>query len=310
MAIAQPSSTLAVPRIRRLFEQDRFLGPLLITPAVLYIVLLVGFPFVFAIYLSLTDATVGNPRGAFIGLENFREILQSRAFITALKNTFIFTFVSQGLILVLANTLALLLQADFRGKSIVTFLILLPWVAPISLTTISWLWIFHSRFSIIDWFLRAIGYLEPNANLFWLGKPNLAMAAIITVHVWRLLPFATVILLAGLTSLPKDVLESAQVDGAGFWRTYFQIRVPLLLPVMSVAILFSTVFTFSDMVVVYVLTRGGPFDTTHVLASMAYFKGIVGGNLSVGAAISLFLFPILLAGAVLILRMARRTEVT
>lgn len=286
------------------------MGPAFLAPAVLYIVLVVGFPFVFAVYLSLTDSTVGNPHGMFVGWQNFREVLETRAFMTALKNTFFFTAVSQGTILVLANTLALALQADFRGKSVVTFLILLPWVAPISLSTIGWLWMFHSRFSLIDWVLRKVGLLAPNANLFWLGVPKLAMAAVITVHVWRLLPFATVILLAGLSSIPKDVLESAQVDGAGFWRTHFQIRLPLLVPVMSVALLFSTVFTFSDMVVVYVLTRGGPFDTTHVLASMAYFKGIFGGNLSIGAAISLFLFPLLLVGAIVILRIARRSEVT
>src|SRR5690606_16621358 len=266
------------------------------------------FPFVFAIYLALTDATVGSPVGSFVGLDNFREIIQSRGFRTALKNTFIFTFSSQAIILILANALSMALQRDFRGKGLVTFLILLPWVAPVSLTTISWLWIFHSRFSLIDWFLRQLNLLE--GNLFWLGRPDLAMIAIIIVHVWRMFPFATVILLAGHSALPKDVLESAQVDGAGFWRIFFQIRLPLLLPIMSVAVLFSTVFTFSDMTVVYVLTRGGPFDTTHVLSSMAYFRGIFGGNLSVGAAVSLFLFPVLLIAAILILRIARRAEVT
>jgi len=119
-----------------------------------------------------------------------------------------------------------------------------------------------------------------------------------------------VILLAGHNSVPRDVLESAQVDGAGFWRTLFQIRLPLVLPIISVAILFGTIFTFSDMTVVYVLTRGGPYDMTQVLASLAYFKGIFGGNLSVGASISLFLFPVLLVVALAILRIARRAEVT
>ncbi|MBO8140661.1 MAG: sugar ABC transporter permease [Firmicutes bacterium] len=300
---------MAAPRTkRRLLDRDRFLGSLLLSPAVLYIALLVGFPFLFAIYLSLTDATVGRPVGAFIGLDNFREIIESRGFRAALRNTFVFTFVSQAVILALANSLALALQRDFRGKGLVLFLILLPWVAPVSLSTIGWLWIFHSRFSLIDWVLRQLGLLE--GNLFWLGRPDLAMIAIIVVHVWRMFPFSTVILMAGHSALPKDVLESAQVDGAGFWRQLFQIRLPLLLPIMSVAVLFSTVFTFADMTVVYVLTRGGPFDTTHVLSSLAYFRGIFGGNLSIGAAISLFLFPVLLIAAVLILRLARRTEVT
>ena len=308
MALSQRAIALGTVRRRPLLDQDRVLGPLLIAPALVYIALLVGFPFVFAIYLSLTDATVGAPHGHFIGLANFAEVIQSRAFQVALKNTFIFTLVSQALIVILANILALLLSADFRGKGLVTFLVLLPWVAPVSLTTIAWLWIFHARFSIIDWFLRQLGLLE--GNLFWLGRPDLAFIAVIVVHVWRMLPFATVILLAGHSSLPRDVLESAQVDGAGFWRTLFQIKLPLLLPILSVAVLFGTVFTFSDMAVVYVLTRGGPYDTTHVLSSLAYFKGIFGGNLSVGAAISLFLFPVLLVVAFFILRLARRAEVT
>ena len=308
MAVSQRAVAVGAVRHRSLLDRERVLGPLLISPALLYIALLVGFPFLFAIYLSLTDATVGAPHGRFIGLANFAEILQSRAFQTALRNTFLFTLISQAFIVVLANILALLLSTEFRGRGLVTFLVLLPWVAPVSLTTIAWLWIFHARFSIIDWFLRQLGLLE--GNLFWLGRPDLAWVSIVVVHVWRMLPFATVVLLAGHSSLPRDVLESALVDGASFWRTLFQIKLPLLLPILSVAVLFGTVFTFSDMAVVYVLTRGGPYDTTHVLASLAYFKGIFGGNLSVGAAISLFLFPVLAVVAFLILRVARRAEVT
>lgn len=198
---------IIVPRGRYLLDRERLLGPAMLAPAVLFIVAFVGFPFIFAIYLSLTDATVGKPFGSFIGLKNFVEIVQSPTFLQTLKNT----FVSQLLMLILAKilALALALYKDFRGKGIVTFLILLPWAAPIPLTTISWLWIFHSRFSIIGWFLRQIGLLGENMNMFWLGKPDLAMIAVITVHVWRLLPFATVILLAGLTSIPKVLMNSA-----------------------------------------------------------------------------------------------------
>lgn len=308
--MAASEQAVAVSSARYLLDRERLVGPTLFAPAALFIVAFVGFPFLFAIYLSLTDATVGKPFGSLIGLKNFVEIVQNPTFLRSLKNTFIFTLISQLLILVLAKILALALYKDFRGKGIVTFLILLPWAAPVSLTTIGWLWIFHSRFSIVDWFLRQIGLLGEDMNIFWLGKPDLAMIAVITVHVWRLLPFATVILLAGLTSIPKDILDQAEVDGAGFWRKLLQITLPLLLPIISVAVLFGTIFTFADMTVVYVLTRGGPYDTTQVLASLAFFKGIYGGNLSVGAAISLFLFPVLLMAAVLILRLARRAEVT
>jgi multiple sugar transport system permease protein len=143
----------------------------------------------------------------------------------------------------------------------------------------------------------------------WLGTPELAMTSIITVHVWRLLPLATVILLAGLTSIPQDIHDAAAVDGAGFWRHLFQITIPLVAPIMTVAVLFGFIFAFTDMIVIYVLTRGGPYHSTQVLASLAFFTGIDGGDLAEGAAISLFLFPLLVAVAFLFLRLARRTEV-
>jgi multiple sugar transport system permease protein len=136
------------------------------------------------------------------------------------------------------------------------------------------------------------------------------MASVITVHVWRQLPLATVILIAGLSSIPQDLHDAAAVDGAGFWRRLFQITIPLVLPIMTVAVLFGMVFTFTDMIVIFVLTRGGPYDTTQVLASQAFFTGIMGGDLAEGAAISLFLFPVLVAAAFVFLRIARRAEVT
>jgi len=178
------------------------------------------------------------------------------------------------------------------------------------LGAIGWLWIFDSIYSIINWSARAIGLFGPNTWPIWLGQPGLAMASIITVHVWRLLPLATVIILAGLSSIPQEIHDAAAVDGAGFWRHLFQITIPLVLPILMVAVLFGIVFTFTDLVVVFVLTRGGPYDSTHVLASHAFFTGIEGGDLAEGAAIALFLFPLLVAVAIVFLRIARRAEVT
>jgi multiple sugar transport system permease protein len=181
---------------------------------------------------------------------------------------------------------------------------------PISLGAIGWLWIFDSIYSIINWTARAIGIFGPGTWPIWLGEPGLAMASIITVHVWRLLPLATVIILAGLSSIPQDIHDAAAVDGAGFWRHLFQITIPLMLPILMVAVLFGVVFTFTDLIVVLVLTRGGPYDSTHVLASHAFFTGIEGGDLAEGAAIALFLFPLLVAVAIGFLQIARRAEVT
>jgi multiple sugar transport system permease protein len=270
-----------------------------------------------AIYLSLSDATTGDPNLSFVGLRNFKAILRDPVFLKSLKNTFIFTFVSQIFVLVLAKILALALLEDFRGKWLVRFLILLPWTTPVALGTIGWLWMLDSIFSPIDWMLRYLGLLGTpgailgaNSNLYWLGVPSLAMLSVIMVHTWRMLPLATVILLAGLTSIPQEILDAAEVDGAGFWRRLFQITIPLLFPIIAIAFLFGIVFTFTDITVVYVLTQGGPIHSTQVLASWAFFKGIEAGDLAQGAAVALFLFPVMAGAAVLILRFARRTEVT
>ncbi|HXH14405.1 MAG TPA: sugar ABC transporter permease [Alphaproteobacteria bacterium] len=297
-------------RFSYLWDREEWLGALMLSPAVLYIVALVGFPFILALYFSVSDITLGSQSLGFVGLKHFASVVQTPKFQTALKNTFIFTFASQTLVLVLANILARALQKDFRGKWAVRCLILLPWVAPVSLGMIGWLWMLDSIYSVINWTLQAIGIFGPDTWPMWLGLPHLAMTSVILVHVWRLLPLATVILMGGLSSIPQDIHDAAAVDGAGFWRHLFQITLPLLLPIMTVAVLFGAVFTFTDMTVIYILTRGGPYDTTQVLASLAFFTGIAGGDLAEGAAISLFLFPLLLAAAIVFLRIARRAEVT
>src|SRR3990170_1778653 len=309
MSIVEPEA-LAVTTARKsrlgfLLDQERWVGP-----PVLYIVLVVGMPFVLALLYSLSDITIGDRSIDFVGFKNYAAIIGTPQFQTALKNTFIFAFVSQALVIVLANALALALLKEFRGKWLVRFLILLPWVAPISLGTIGWLWILDSIYRVINWTLRFFGIFGPDTWPMWLGIPYLAMGSVIAVHVWRLLPLATVILLAGLSSIPQDIHDAAAVDGAGFWRHLFQITMPLVHPIMLVAMLFGLVFAFTDMIVIFVLTRGGPYDTTQVLASLAFFTGIQGGDLAEGAAIALFLFPLLVGAAIVFLRVARRAEVT
>ncbi len=294
----------------RLADSESRLWPAMLAPAILYIVALVGFPFLLSLYYSVTDITVASPEMHFVGLENFRRIVESGTFWLSLKNTIVLTVASIVGILVFANILAMALLADFRGKWFLRLLILLPWVAPISLGAIGWLWIYDSIYSIINWTARAVGLFGPNTWPIWLGDPTLAMIALIVVQIWRILPLATVIVLAGLTSIPQDIHDAAQVDGAGFWRRHIQITGPLVLPITLVAALFGIIFTFTDMIAVFVLTRGGPYDTTQVIASWAYFTGIQGGDLAGGAAISLFLFPVLVAVAVLFLWFARRAEVT
>jgi multiple sugar transport system permease protein len=289
-------------------DNERWLGGVLLAPAVIYVAALVGFPFVLAIMYSLTDVTVGTRVLHWVGLANFARLIESATFWLSVRNTVLITVISQAIVIVLANILAPALMQRFPGHWLVRLLILLPWVAPISLGAIAWLWMFDPVYSVLNWMLQQVGWLKPTERYIWLGLPSLAMASIIAVDVWRLLPLATVIIIAGLSSIPNDLLEAASVDGATYLRRYFTIVAPLLMPITIVAVLFGAVFTVTDLIVVFVLTRGGPYNSTQVLASWAYFTGIDGGDLAGGAAISLFLFPVLVGIAVLLLRLAKRTE--
>jgi multiple sugar transport system permease protein len=278
-------------------------------PAILYVLAVVGVPFVLAFIYSVGDVKIASVGYHFVGLENFRSVLQSPAFRRSLYDSVVFTVGTQIIVLVGSTILALALKEPFRGRGLVRFLILLPWVAPVSLGAIGWKWILDSLYSVINWVLIAVHLVRPFEGPMWLGEPSLAMMSVIGVESWRLLPFSTVILLAGLTAIPRDIPEAAAVDGAGFWRTMFQITIPMMLPIVNVAVLFGIIFTFTDMTVVYILTRGGPYDTTQVLPSLAFFTGVLGGDLAEGAAISIFLVPLLVAVAYLMLRVAHRSEV-
>jgi multiple sugar transport system permease protein len=281
---------------------------LLLAPAVVYILALVGVPFVLAVAFSFSDVTGGDPSFDWVGLLNFERIFADPVFWRSLRNTFVFTAVSMVFIVLFGKILANILIADFRGRWIVRFCVLLPWTTPVALSTITWLWLLDSVFSPIDWVLRNLGIIQ--SNMFWLGQPTLAMISVIAVHVWRLVPLAAVIMMAGLLSIPKDVQEQAAVDGAGYWRRMFEVTIPLTAPVIAISALFGAVFTFTDMTVVYVLTRGGPTNETQVLASWAFFRGIEGSDIAQGAAIALFLFPLLLAAAIAILRAVRGMEIS
>lgn len=306
----------AAPRKRYLLENERFLGPIMLAPAILYIALLVGFPLILAVLYAFSNVSAGDPRidswNDFVGLKNFRQVWDDGVFTKSLRNTVVFTLASQAIVIVLANVLAQVLLMDFPGKKIFRFLVMLPWTTPIALSVLGWFWIFDSVYSPIDYVFRQIGLLGPGSvwgpqrNMYWLGETVLAQGAVLMIHVWRTLPLATVILIGGLTSIPHDINEAADIDGAGFWRKLWMIRLPLLLPIMAIAMLFSMIFTFTDLTVSLVLTRGGPVNDTQMISSWAYFKGIQGGNLAHGAAIALFMMPVLIAFAIGMLRLARR----
>jgi multiple sugar transport system permease protein len=304
-AEARATERAAAPR-RQLKDREGFLAWAFLAPSVVYIVALVAVPFGLAIGFAFSDVTAGDPSYDWAGLSNFNAIFDDPVFWRSLRNTFVFTFISMILIVVFGKMLALILVADFKGKWIVRFLVLLPWTTPVALSSVTWLWLLHSIYSPIDWVFRQFGLIEE--NMYWLGKPTLAMGSVIAVHVWRLVPLAAVIMMVGLLSIPPDIDEAAKMDGAGFWRRMFEVTIPLTFPLIAVAGLFGAIFTFTDMAVVYILTRGGPTNSTQVLSSWSFIRGIGGGDIGQGAAIALFLFPMLLAAAILILRAVRRME--
>ena len=312
MTVAQRPAeiTMGPRRERYLLDSERLLGPALMAPAVVYLILVVAYPLVLAFVYAFSDATTGSQSLHFAGLQTFIAAVRDPVFLTTLRNTFVFTAISQALVVILSTVLAFVLTASFRGRWFVRFLVLLPWTTPVALSAVIWLWMLDSIFSPFDWFAQLLHIVPPGGHIVFLGQSDLAMGSVIVLQTWRILPLATVILMAGLSAIPAEVSDAAEVDGAGFWRRLFGITLPLLSPVMTVALLFGIVFTFTDMAAVFVLTGGGPGNATQVLASWAFYKGINGGNLAVGAADALIMFPVLLGLAALLLRIASRAEVS
>lgn len=304
-AIAQPGQR----RFRFALDQAHILGPLFIAPAILYIALLVAIPFFLALYYSVSAYNMGNLSLSFVGLKNFIAVTKSEIFQRTLLNTIVFTIASNALALVLGKIAALLLMREFPGRKIARFLLILPWAVPVALAAITWRWMLDSMYSVINWILVHLhiipAYMWPN----WLGQEELAMISVIVVQAWRLFPFAAIVFLAGLTSVPKTIIDASYIDGAGYWRRTFQIVLPMILPIMMVAMLFGLVFTFTDMSVVYLLTKGGPTNSTQVLGSLAFQVGILSGDVGQGAAISLYLFPFMLLATFFLLRYLRRRDI-
>jgi multiple sugar transport system permease protein len=300
-----------VARFRRLLDRVEVLGPVFMAPAILYMVAFLGLPFVLAIYFSLTNLTINNIQTgfSFVGLQNFIELSRDSIFQQALRNTLIFAISSQLLSIILGQVTALVLMQNFRGKAIVRVLIMLPWAVPIALGVLGWKWMYDSLYSIINWTLRAFHILGPNQWPNWLGTSDLAMISVIIVHAWKAFPFAAVVFMGALTTIPQDIIDAAKVDGAGFWRRTFQVNLPIIAPIVSIGLIFSTVFAFTDMSVVWLLTKGGPINSTHVLGSYAFQVGIISGDIGQGVAISLSLVPILMAAMILTLRAMRRREI-
>jgi multiple sugar transport system permease protein len=309
------AAAVARPRAGRLgdaLERQGVLASVLISPAVIFIAALVGGPLALSVYLSFTNATAGSLSGKYVGTENFRHEWGNQSFQDAAWHTFLFTVFSQIVVLLVAGLLAHALLKKFPGKWLLRLLILLPWAAPLPLTLMGWKWMFDTSYSIINWTLEKFGWVSKIDPPQWLAQPKLAMGSVIAVHAWRLIPFAVVIFLAGLASIPKEVDDAAAIDGATGLKKFAFVTLPLQLPIATVALLFGIVFTATDMAVVYILTQGGPPPSfsTEMITTWSYKTGIESGSLGPGAAISLALLPVLAVVAIGMLVFARRREVT
>ncbi len=285
-------------------DHEALQGFLWVGPAFLYLAFFIAYPFLMSLYLSVSSARVGSPDSHFVGIQNYQRLFADPVFWQTVRNSFIFTFGSEAIRLVIGLPLAFALNRTFKGKRLVQGLLLIPFVIPIALSSLAWKWMFDSLYSVINWMLMQVHLIDYPWQ--WLGEPGLAMWSVIILNVWRGFPFSAVILLAGLTAVPLELIEAAKIDGAGPVRRFHYVIVPIVRPILLVGLLYSIVFSFTDFSAVWLLTQGGPYNTTHVFGTYAYNVGINAGDIGMGAAITLFIFPVLALTVIFLLRFLQR----
>ncbi|MEO9337702.1 sugar ABC transporter permease [Mesorhizobium sp. SB112] len=276
----------------RLSQSRNGLGFLFMLPAGVFLLCFLTYPLGLGVWLGFTDTSIGRT-GVFIGLENYIWLWNDSVFWISVFNTMLYTFVASILKFALGLWLAMILNEHMPFKNLFRAIILLPWVVPTVLSALAFWWIFDSQFSIISWVLMEWGIISRPIN--FLGDPNLARASVIAANVWRGIPFVAISLLAGLQTIPQSLHEAAALDGATSWQRFRRITLPLLTPIIAVVMTFSVLFTFTDFQLIYVLTRGGPVNATHLMATLSFQRAIPGGQLGEGAAIAVAMIPFLLA---------------
>jgi len=272
------------------FDQENVLGYVLMTPALLLLIVFIAYPFVLGVWYSMSDVQIFG-LGKFIGLANYQSLLNSPVFVQTVRNSFIYTGFATVFKLVLGLGLALVMNQAFPFKNLIRASVLLPYIVPTALSTLAFLLAFNPTLSPLPWLFRPLHIPYPPAG--FLGEPGLAMGAVIFVNTWRGTPFFAISLLAGLQTIPQDLYEAASIDGANAVNRFRHVTIPLLMPVLTIVVLFSIIQTFADFQIVQVLTRGGPADSTHLFATLAFQIGMQGGRLGQGAAVSLFMLPFL-----------------
>jgi multiple sugar transport system permease protein len=283
-------------RLGRFLDNKTVLVTLCLAPAVGLLVVFLTYPLGLGLWLAFTDTKIGRA-GEFVGLENFESLYYDRIFWLSVTNTLFYTAVATAGKFGLGLWLALLLNHNVPFKSLIRAIVLVPWIVPTVLSAIAFWWIYDPQFSIISYLLKGMGIID--FNIDFLGTPWHARLSLVAANIWRGIPFVAISLLAGLQTISPSLYEAAMLDGAGSWARFRYVTMPMLMPVLSVVLTFSVLFTFTDFQLVYAITRGGPANATHLMATLAFQRGIPGGQLGEGAAIAVAMIPFLVAATLL-----------
>ena len=278
--------------LQLLFDNKTFLVVICLLPAMGLLLVFLTYPLGLGIWLSFTDTKLGQP-GEWVGLDNFAYLLEDRVFINAVWNTIFYTAAATVFKFALGLWLALLLNENVPFKSLLRAFILLPWITPTVLSAIAFWWIYDPQFSIISYVFKDVLHWT-NSKFDFLGTPWHARWSLIVANVWRGIPFVAISLLAGLQTISPSLYEAAMLDGASSWQRFRRVTVPLLMPILAVVLTFSVLFTFADFQLVYAITRGGPINSTHLMATLAFQRAIPGAALGEGAAIAVAMIPFLI----------------
>lgn len=294
----------APPSLKRWLGSDWRLGFLFVAPIVLLVLALVAYPFCYAIYLSMTRKFVGMPP-VFVGFENYVRLASDGFFLRAVWNSVIFTFGSVAFKLVLGMAMALVLTSKIRWRNLLTGILLVPWVAPTVVSALNFLWIYDGSLGVLNYLLvRVFGILPQGVG--WLSEAGTAMAAVIFVNVWRGFPFFGISFLAGMKAIPAELYEAASVDGANAYQRFLHVTLPGLRNILIIVVLLSTIWTFNDFAIVYILTKGGPGGATMVLPVYTYEMAFGAQRLGDAIAVALYMLPPLAIVIIVLARYMRR----
>src|SRR5690348_6662290 len=282
--------------MQRLLNNRHFLGLLFMLPAGVLLLLFLTYPLGLGTWLGFTDTKVGRA-GVWVGLDNYKFLWGDEVTRLALFNTLFYTFVASVIKFALGLWLALLLNRNLPFKSFFRAVVLLPFIVPTALSALAFWWIYDAQFSIISWTLFKLGLIDRYID--FLGEPWLARFSVIAANIWRGIPFVAICLLAGLQTISPSLYEAAALDGATPWQRFRFVTLPLLTPIIAVVMTFSVLFTFTDFQLIYVITRGGPLNATHLMATLSFQRAIPGGSLGEGAALATMMIPFLLAAILL-----------